>query len=226
MDYVSLFTEEVALYVKNEIEWVCSAHDFFHIERVVKLATKLRAMEWMWDVLVIQISALLHESLDDKFCVWCSIPERKKQLRNILSTWWLEIWSIDRIMFIIENIGFAKSLDRDKNFPYTPEFMIVEDADRLDTIWAIAVARTFAYGGKHWRQIYDPDIQANTYLTKKDYRTWSEKSTSINHFYEKLFLLKDKIHTWSAQRIAEQRHVFMEYFLEQFHHEWNVEIEI
>lgn len=212
----------IEVFVKKEMDWLCSAHDFFHIERVVKLAKKIQEKEWTGDIIVITIWALMHESLDDKFFGEETIVSKKESLKVFLTSLDLTDVQIKNIMFIIENIWYWKSLERWSDFVYTREFEIVEDADRLETAGAMGIARTFAYGGKNNLEIYNPDKKPIIELTREQYR--KEENTSINHFYEKLLLLKDLMHTNTWKEIAQERHEFMEKFLEQFFKEWNVEL--
>lgn len=214
--------ESVQQYVQKEMEWVCSAHDFFHIERVVKLATQLQELEWSWDLLVIQLGAYMHESLDEKFFWDTNKEEKVEQLKQFLLTSGLEETKAEEVIFIMKNVWYGKSLERTKDFPYTKEFMIVEDADRLESVWAIAIARTFAYTGSKGRAIYDPARKPNDL----DDHQWylSNDNTAINHFYEKLLLLKDLMHTESAKNIASERHEYMQWFLKQFYQERNADI--
>lgn len=205
------------------MEWVCVAHDFLHIERVVSNALKIQKMEWKWDKNIITIAALLHESLDEKFFSIDGMDQRKTDLKSFLLSLHISQQDIDKILFIIENIGFWKNLDRADNFPYTIEFEIVEDADRLEAMWAINIARTFSYWGKRRDPIYDPSIQPVLITDKEHYYKNADTSTSFNHFYEKLLLLKDMIHTNSGKILAEPRHAFMEEFMEVFLAEWRGE---
>ncbi len=219
VDHILTWVRE---YVQKEMEWVCSAHDFFHIERVVKLATQLQILEWNWDLLVIQLGAYLHESLDEKF-FWDLDKEKKiAKLTAYLSELGLDQEKIDEIMFIVKNVWYGKSLERNDDFAYTIEFMIVEDADRLEAVWAIAIARTFAYGWWKWRPIYDPNNKPKELKNHNDYL--NNENPSINHFYEKLLLLKDMMHTQSAKKIASKRHDYMQWFLNQFYQERDAKI--
>lgn len=210
-------------FVRQEMQWVCTAHDFMHIQRVVSNAQKIQEMEWKWDRDVITISALLHESLDEKFFSAEGMNQRKIDLCSFLESLSISWKSIERILFIIENIGFWKSLDRPDDFPSNIDFQIVEDADRLEAIWAINIARTFSYWGKRRDPIYDPDIQPVLITNKKHYYKNADTSTSFNHFYEKLLLLKDMMHTDSGKHLAEPRHEFMEEFMRVFLAEWRGE---
>lgn len=124
-----------------------------------------------------------------------------------------------RVFYVIKNVGFGKSLERGPDFQMIPELEIVEDADRLEAIGAIAIARTFAYGGKMKRSIHDPKSIPIELMNRESYK--NHTGTSIEHFYDKLLKLKDLLHTATAKKIAANRHVFMEKFLEQFYAEWD-----
>lgn len=213
--------EKVKSFVKEEMEGLCVAHDFIHIERVLGNAHKIYQMEWEWDELTIILWSLLHESLDEKF--FENIEKRKEDIERFLTTLDVSNKQKKDILFIIENVGFWKSLERNDDFQWSKEFQIVEDADRLEAIWAIAIARMFSYGWKKRRPLYDPAIKPVSLDNKQDYYTNADKNTSFNHFYEKLLLLKDMMHTESAKKIAEPRHKFMELYIEEFLAEWRGE---
>ncbi|MCS6982582.1 MAG: hypothetical protein NZL83_00140 [Candidatus Absconditabacterales bacterium] len=163
--------------------------------------------------------AYLHEYFDEKFWSVDQIEERSAKLQELLTNNSISQTDQDHIIFIIKHVGYGKSLERGTDFPYTPEFQIVEDADRLDAIGAIGIARTFAYGGKKGRPLYDPDIAVRNLHNDKQYR--KEKNTSLNHFYEKLLLLKDLMHTQTGKILAQPRHEYMQQFVTQFLNEWN-----
>ena len=190
-------------------------HDWFHIERVWKNAM-LIAKEEECDMELVQLAALLHDIADSKF------HGGDEEIGPKTAANWLRSHNypqdrIVRITSIIRAISFkgGANVHEDNSI----EFHIVQDADRLDAIGAIGIARTFNYGGFKNRAIYDPAIAPNLNMTKEEYK----KSTAptINHFYEKLLLLKDLMNTESGKRIAEQRHGFMEAYLDQFYEEWN-----
>lgn len=208
--------------VRKELEWLCSAHDFYHIERVWKLAQRIYTEEKRGDLVVIELGALLHESFDDKFYTKEQMQEKRMDLEKFLRDEWLDKEKITQVFYVIENVGFGKSLERGIDFRMTRELEIVEDADRLEAIWAIAIARTFAYGGKMKRAIYDPSVSPVEVIDRESYK--NNEGSSIQHFYDKLLKLKDILHTVAAKNIATERHVFMEKFLEQFHAEWNGEV--
>ena len=210
-------------FVREEMEWLCAAHDFLHIERVVVNAQKIQQMEWKGDRDIVTIAALLHESLDEKFFKQESIGARKNNIKEFLESLEVPAEKIEHILFIIVNVGFGKSLNRKENFPYTIEFQVVEDADRLEAMWAINIARTFAYGSKKGQAIYDPDIKPKVMKDKDSYYAHTWVTTSFNHFYEKLLLLKGMIHTDSGKILAEPRHAFMQEYMEVFLAEWRGE---
>lgn len=210
-------------FVKQDMAWICNAHDRYHIERVRKNAQKIYASQQQGDILVIELGALLHESFDDKFFDQEQMHERKRYLANFLDNLNLTSEQISWIFFCMEHVGFGKAMEREPNMVLPIEMQIVEDADRLESIGAIAIARTLSYGGKHWRSIYDPNIPAVTVTSNTIYHG-VRNTTSINHFYEKLLLLKDLLHTETAKQIAEPRHQFTLLFLEQFFAERNGEM--
>ena len=202
-------------YVKNKLADAEGGHDWFHIERVWKNA-KLIASGEECDLEVVELAALLHDIADSKFHGGDEeIGPRKA--REYLTAAGVDSKKANHIVAIIENVSF-KGGHNARNHS-SIELDIVQDADRLDAIGAIGIARTFNYGGFKNRAIYDPSIAPNLNMTKEEYK----KSTAptINHFYEKLLLLKDLMNTESGKRIAEQRHQYMEGFLNQFYNEWN-----
>jgi len=190
-------------------------HDWFHIERVWKNAM-LIAREENCDMELVQLAALLHDIADSKF------HGGDEEIGPRTATNWLRSQNypldrIDRITSIIRAIGYKGGSNVHED--HSIEFHIVQDADRLDAIGAIGIARTFNYGGFKNRAIYDPSIAPNLNMTKEEYK----KSTAptINHFYEKLLLLKDRMNTKTGRELALERHRFMESFLDQFYAEWN-----
>ena len=204
-------------FVKQELQNAEGGHDWFHIERVYKNSI-LIAKEENCDGLIVQLGALLHDIADSKFH---DGDETKgpKVAREFLKSQNVEEEIIVHVINIIENISF-KGGNFEKKFT-SKELEIVQDADRLDAIGAIGIARTFNYGGFKNKLIYNPEILPNLSMTKEEYK--SNNAPTINHFYEKLLLLKDKMNTETGKKIAQERHRFMEVFLEQFHAEWNGE---
>ncbi len=204
-------------FVKHKLENAESGHDWFHIERVYKNSLLISKNETC-DLLIVQLGALLHDIADSKFH---DDDESigPKTARSFLESENVSEDIIEQVVFIIENISF-KGGNFDKKST-TIELKIVQDADRLDAIGAIGIARTFNYGGFKNRQLYNPEIFPNLKMSKKEYK--GNEAPTINHFYEKLLLLKDKMNTETGKKIAQERHQFMETFLEQFYDEWNGE---
>ena len=207
--------ESCIAFVKKTLSGAEGGHDWFHIERVWKNA-KLIASGEECNLEVVEFAALLHDIADSKFHGGDEEIGPKKA-REYLSNARIETQKVNHIVAIIENVSF-KGGHNARNHS-SIELDIVQDADRLDAIGAIGIARTFNYGGFKNRAIYDPSIAPNLNMTKEEYK----KSTAptINHFYEKLLLLKDLMNTETGIRIAEQRHQYMEGFLDQFYSEWN-----
>lgn len=208
--------QSTVTFVKNTLKDAEGGHDWFHIERVWKNAKLIAAKEAGANMQVVELSALLHDIADSKFHDGDEqIGPRKA--REFLESLNLDATTIKHVVAIIENISFKGG--HNKRTLESLELDIVQDADRLDAIGAIGIARTFNYGGFKNRVIYDPEIKPNPGMSKEEYK----KSTAptINHFYEKLLLLKGLMNTESGKELAEKRHAFMEDFLEQFYAEWN-----
>jgi len=201
--------------VKKELQNAEGGHDWFHIERVWRNA-KLIALTESADLFVVELAALLHDIADSKFNNGDEeIGPRKA--REILITNKVANNTIEHVIAIIENISF-KGGNTQRTFD-SIELQIVQDADRLDAIGAIGIARAFNYGGFKNRSIFDPTIQPHLTQTKDEYK--NSTAPTINHFYEKLLLLKDRMNTTTGKQLAEQRHQFMEVYLKQFYLEWN-----
>lgn len=205
------------LFVKEKLENAEGGHDWFHIERVYKNAILIARSEDC-DLDVIKLGALLHDIADSKFhdgdeTVGPKIARAFLEKENV------EEKAIQHIINIIENISF-KGGNFEKKF-HSKELEIVQDADRLDAIGAIGIARTFNYGGFKNRAIYNPAIAPNLNMSKEEYK--NSEAPTLNHFYEKLLLLKDKMNTETGKKIALERHKYMENFLSQFYAEWEGE---
>lgn len=207
--------ENTQNFVKKQLESAESGHDWFHIERVYKNAL-LIAKEEICNIEVVQLAALLHDIADSKFHDGDETIG-PKVARNFLTNENVAEEIISHVVSIIENISF-KGGNFEQNF-HSKELEIVQDADRLDAIGAIGIARTFNYGGFKNRDIYNPEILPNLSMSKDAYK--NSTTPTINHFYEKLLLLKDKMNTETGKKIAQKRHEFMELYLEQFYGEWN-----
>lgn len=213
-----LLIDKTILFVQKTLKNAEGGHDWWHIERVWKTAKTLSNQENV-DSFVVEMSALLHDIADSKFHNGDENigPKRASEFLESLG---IDNDRIQKIVFIIANMSFKGG----KTAPVTKslEFEVVQDADRLDALGAIGIARTFNYGGFKEREIYNPNISPNLNMTKEEYKTSS--APSINHFYEKLLLLKDLMNTKSGKKLAAERHRFMEKYLEQFYKEWNGEV--
>lgn len=201
-------------FVKETLAQAEGGHDWFHIERVYKNALLIAASE-KCDIEIVQLGALLHDIADSKFHDGDETIG-PKTARAFLESENVAQATIQHVIAIIENISF-KGGRVERKFS-SIELDIIQDADRLDAIGAIGIARTFNYGGFKNRSLYNPEITPNLAMTKEEYK--NSTTPTINHFYEKLLLLKDKMNTVSGKQLAEQRHQYMEDFLEQFYAEW------
>jgi len=210
-----LLIEHTIAYVKETLQNAEGGHDWFHIERVYKNSLNIAASEEA-DLLVVKLGALLHDIADSKFHGGDDTVGPAKA-REFLETQKVSEEIIDHVVKIIENISF-KGGNVQQQFR-SMELDIVQDADRLDALGAIGIARTFNYGGFKNRPLYDPEIKPNLNMSKEEYK--ASLAPTINHFYEKLLLLKERMNTATGRKIAEQRHAFMEVFLDQFYAEWD-----
>ena len=204
-------------FVKEKLEGAEAGHDWFHIERVWKLSKKIAQAEDC-NLEVVELSALLHDIADPKFHNGDETVALKIS-REFLESQNVEEEIIQQVLFIIQNISFKNRNEVPADLPI--ELKIVQDADRIDAIGAIGVARTFNFGGFKNNLMYHPDIQPKLNMSKEEYK--KSNGTTINHFYEKLLLLKDLMNTNEGEKIAEERHQFMLTFLDQFMKEWNVD---
>lgn len=205
------------IFVKQQLEGAEAGHDWFHIERVYRNALRIAEHENCHRE-VVQLAALLHDIADSKFHGGDE-SIGPKTARTFLESQHTDEATIDHVVKIIENISF-KGGKTDRTFS-SLELDIVQDADRLDAIGAIGIARTFNYGGVKNRPLYDPAIAPNLHMTKEEYK--ASQAPTLNHFYEKLLLLKDRMNTATGKKMAEDRHRFMEVFLAQFYAEWDGE---
>ena len=205
-------------FVKEKLEGAEAGHDWFHIERVWKLSKKIAEQEG-GNLEVIELSALLHDIADPKFHNGDETLALKIS-KDFLEEIHVEGELIEQVLFVIKNISFKNRAEAPENPPL--ELQIVQDADRLDAIGAIGIARTFNFGGFKNNLMYHPEIKPNLGMNKEEYK--KSNGTTINHFYEKLLLLKDLMNTETAKKIASERHSFMLQFLDEFYKEWNVEL--
>jgi uncharacterized protein len=209
--------KRTADFVQEMLEKEGTGHDWKHAERVWKTAKHLAQQEGA-DFFICEIAALLHDVADWKL----NNGDEKAGLKKVED--WLvlnavEKAEIEKILYVIDNMSYSKETTGTKL--ESLEGFVVQDADRLDTLGAIGIARTFIYGAKHNRALYDPQIKPRTFDDFEEYKKYI--TTSINHFYEKILLLKDLMKTKEGKRIAQQRHEFVEKFLQQFLKEWNCE---
>lgn len=216
MDKEKIITATIA-FVKKELKNAEGGHDWFHIERVFKNSLLISKDEKV-DVFVVSLAALLHDIADPKFYNGDETVG-PKVATQFLNEQKVHATIIEHVVHIIKNISFKNSFDTASENFTSIELEVVQDADRLDAIGAIGIARCFNYGGFKNRALYDPKIIPDLKMTKETYK----KSTAptINHFYEKLLLLKDQMNTASGKKIANNRHQFMELYLQQFYDEWN-----
>ncbi len=205
--------EETKRFIKHKYSDEGTGHDWWHIYRVWQMSVNI-CEEENGDPGIVQMAALLHEIADHKLVSNqnLAILDAEEQLlaQNLTSD------QVNDILHIITNISYKGAGIADQM--QTLEGKIVQDADRLDALGAIGIARTFAYGGSKNRLLYDPQINPVKHDSFEEYK--KSDSPTINHFYEKLLLLKDRMHTVTARKIAEQRHQFMEVYLQQFYAEW------
>jgi uncharacterized protein len=202
--------EKTITFVRKTLENAEGGHDWWHIHRVWLNAKRIAVNEQA-DMLVVELAALLHDIADSKF------HNGDEEIGPATAGKFLNELNMDRativhVQQIIRHISFKSGFDK-KAF-HSKELDIIQDADRLDAIGAIGIARTFSYGGFKGREIFNPEIVPNLNMTKEEYK--NSATPSINHFYEKLLLLKDKMNTETGTQLAEQRHHFMELYLQQF----------
>lgn len=211
---VQSIISEAEVFARTELEHDKTGHDWWHVHRVVRMAERLAEAEGA-NRFICTVAALLHDVADEK------LNESKESgMQKVHS--WLAAQPIDEVdqVHIMEIIG-TMSYNAGTNPPMrTLEGKVVQDADRLDAIGAIAIARTFLYAGRMGSPIHNPAIKPRDAMTTKEYRDHSN-NTALNHFYEKLFKLKDLINTSAAREIAEERHRYMEQYVQQFLMEWD-----
>ncbi|MHA3046737.1 HD domain-containing protein [Riemerella anatipestifer] len=204
-------------FVKDKLAGAEAGHDWFHIERVWKLSQKILSTEKEADEEVVNLAALLHDIADPKFHNGDETLALQIS-KDFLMKEKVSEETIDKVLFIIKHLSFKNKENQPKELPI--EFKIVQDADRLDAIGAIGVARAFNFGGYKNNPMYNPEILPQKTFDKEQYK--KSEGTTINHFYEKLLLLKDLMQTTEGKKIAEKRHQFMLNFLETFYREWNL----
>lgn len=204
-------------FVKEKLEGAEAGHDWYHIERVWKLSKKIAEAE-NCNHGVVELSALLHDIADPKFHNGDETLALKIS-REFLESQQVSEDIIEQVLFVIKNISFKNRGEAPSELPI--ELKIVQDADRIDAIGAIGIGRTFNFGGFKNNPMYDPELPPSLNMSKEEYK--KSNGTTINHFYEKLLLLKDLMNTKKGRELAQQRHDFMLTFLDQFYKEWNVD---
>ena len=204
---------EVATYVEQKLSGEGSGHDWWHIVRVRNMAKNLALAEG-GDSFICQLAALVHDLVDDKLVADEGLA--LTEVRDLLTRLGVRSDQTDQVLAIIQAISYKGGSQN--HLDLTLEGQIVQDADRLDAMGAIGVARTMAYSGYHGRVIHDPEVAVRQNMTLEEYR--SQQGTAITHFYEKLLCLKDLMNTKTAKDLAQGRHAFLEAFLAQFYAEW------
>jgi uncharacterized protein len=209
--------KEAEFFVKTKLGKEASGHDYYHCDRVRKLALKIAIQEGIYDTSIIELAALLHDVPDEK------LNDGTEQGWILLDEWFtgqeVPIQISNQIKRIIKEVSYKGG----HNSPPTSlEAEIVQDADRLEAIGAIGIARAFAYGGKKGRLLYDPSISVRNEMTLEEYR--NANSSTIHHFYEKLLKLSALFNTKTGKEMAQKRHEYMESFLKQFYKEWDAEV--
>jgi len=213
MDNIALIARTTD-FVKEKLTGAEAGHDWWHVLRVWNNA-KLIAQSEDVDQTVVELAALLHDIADAKF------HDGDEEIGPKTAVAYLKGQKaddelIEKVAQIIRHISFKSNIDGQKYF--SDELAVVQDADRLDAIGAMGIARAFTYGGYKGRELYNPDIQPNLNMTKEEYK--NSNGPTINHFYEKLLQLKDKMNTATGKQLAGQRHEFMQQYLDQFYAEW------
>jgi len=197
-------------FVRTKMANFDGGHDWWHVMRVRNMALKINSIEQMADSYLLEIAALLHDTADSKFMHGYA-EKSYQEIKDFMSKSGMEGY-IDQVIKVIRNVSYSTK-DVSGNSK-DPVLMILQDADRLDAMGAIGVARAFNYGGFRNRPIYDPDGQYP-----------GKGGSTISHFYDKLLKLKDMMNTPAGRAIAEERHIFLEHYLKQFYKEWNFAIQ-
>ncbi len=209
-------------FTKNQLKDEKTGHDFYHGERVAHLASKMyladheSAHEDSREVAIIKTAAYLHDTIDEKICA--DSEKVVKEIDELLPQVGfndLEVWDI---LYTIQHMSFSANIEHHYHLPLSGQY--VQDADRLESLGAIGIARAFTYGGKHGNKIHDPEIKPEKLVSHDQYLNHEE--TTINHFYEKLFKLPATMNTQAGKKEAQKRMHFMEEFLKRFYAEWDL----
>jgi uncharacterized protein len=212
----ALLLQKTRVFVRENMLGDGSAHDWWHIDRVVNYAMIIGRQEGA-DLLTVELGALLHDIADWKFSDGNTLAG-PKLAKDWLEKFKLDKSTIDKIIEIVKYISFRGGTNKHKM--QTIEGKVVQDADRLDSLGAIGIARAFSFGGYTGQPIYDPCVAVRSYKQFEDFREHLQENTVINHFYEKLLLVKDRLNTETGRAIAKRRHEFMEKYLDEFYDEW------
>lgn len=212
---------EIKTFAKNCLDGDITGHDYFHVRRVAQIATRLYVTDHAnpneHAIFIIQIAAYLHDTIDEK--IVDNIEQQLTEIHNLATIQALSNRDQNNIFDTIQNMSFSKNIEHHQRLSIEGQY--VQDADRIEALGAIGIARAFAYGGKHNNPIYDPRIPITKLTSHDQYRTKQE--TSINHFYEKLFTLENSMNTSSGKKLAHQRTQVMRSFVNEFLAEWNLE---
>lgn len=213
---------QVIAFTKDKLANEKTGHDFYHGERVAHLALRMyladhpSASKNSRISAIIEAGGYIHDTIDEKVC---SDPETViKQIKVLLKQVGFADLEVEDILFSIQHLSFAKNIEHHYRLPMTGQY--IQDADRLESLGAIGIARAFTYGGKHGNLIYDPQIKPAKLVSHDQYRQHQE--TTINHFYEKLFHLTDLMNTSGGKKEAERRTAYMHEFVDEFMQEWNI----
>jgi uncharacterized protein len=209
--------DQTIVFVKKTLENAESGHDWWHVYRVWN-AAKTIAKNENCNLFVVELASLLHDIADQKF--HNGNEELASQMsQNFLESIGIDLGKVEQVVKIIQHVSFKGG--NYKSSYTSKELEIVQDADSLDAMGAIGIARTFNYGGFRNRTMYDPSVSPKLNMTKEEYQ--NSTRPTLNHFYEKLLILKDRMHTQTGRKLAEKRHEFMVLYLEQFYKEWEGE---
>lgn len=212
---------EIKEFAKKYLDGDITGHDYFHVDHVAKIGAQLYRNDHTENadehsIYLIQIAAYLHDTIDEK--ITNNIDQHLTEIRNLKSIQALSDADQDNIFDTIQNMSFSKNIEHHHELSFEGQY--VQDADRIEALGAIGIARAFAYGGKHDNPIYDPRIPVTQLTSHDQYRTKQE--TTINHFYEKLFPLEELMNTSSGKKLAHQRTEVMRNFVDEFLNEWNL----
>ncbi|HEX7963547.1 MAG TPA: HD domain-containing protein [Candidatus Saccharimonadales bacterium] len=209
--------EKTRIYAEETLKSDTTGHDWWHVYRVWKLSLQLAKDEKGANLFIVQLGALLHDIADWKF-TGGDLEVGPRKVKEWLDGLGVDPDVTEQVVYIVRHISFRGGTNTHKM--QSLEGRLVQDADRLDAIGAIGVARVFTFGGAMGREMYDPNHKPHDIKTFEDYKNQVKDNTSVNHFYEKLLLLKDRMNTDAGRRFAQERHDYMERFLDEFYAEW------